>query len=139
MNSLHAQRSSLSTTLDISFTFYTTLMDNTFLYYKCSMVGVKVILPYLPTNMLLLRPLLSLGRVLPNLNPTYLPSDPSYFLLLSAKRGLLSQTPEASPSCYTLGPTFIDNLQAKQIPYLIFLPKHLNSQPFARHCYFVQN
>ena len=84
-------------------------MDNTFLDYKCSMVGIKFFLPYLPSNKLMLWPLRLLGRVLPNSEPTYPHSDPSYFLLLSAKRGLLPQIPEASPSCYTLEATSTDN------------------------------
>ena len=137
MNSFNIQCLSLSTTLDISFTYHTTLMDNTFLDYKCSMVRVKLFLPYLPSNKLLLRLLLLLNSVLSNSEPTYLHSDLSDFLQLSTKRDHLPRSLEASNSCYIPKPTFADSVQAIQLPFLASFPRHLNFLPYTCYYYFM--
>ena len=114
-------------------------MDNTSSNYRCSVVKVKVFLPYPLSNKPRFWLWLSLYRALPNSRRTCPHFDLSYFPLLFTKRGLLPQTLLALHSCYTPEPTSADNPQAKQIPCLVFPPRCLNSRPSEHHYRFVKN
>ena len=139
LNSFHLLHLHFSTTSNISYNISFSFIDNTSLDYRCSLVRVKASLPCLPSNKLLLRPSLLIGKVLPNSERTYLHFDLSYLLEFSAKQDLLPRSPEASPSYYIPKPTFAASLLARQLPILASLRRHLNSLPYVHHYYFVQN